>query len=143
MFSNSQIQPHTYNVRVYIEDTDANQVVYHPNYLKYAERARSNILHQLGVKKSDLLADLNLRIVVAKAEIEFLSPAFLEDELMVTTQIVEISNAVIIMQQNISRFSTILARVLVKLAVINDQLKPVRWPKHLVDKLSNLNFRTE
>lgn len=143
MFSNSQIKHHTYRVQVFIEDTDANQIVYHPNYLKYAERARSDILHQLGVMKSHLQSEMNLRIVVAKAEIEFLSPAFLDDELIVTTHIIDMSNAVITMQQNISRFSTILARVLVKLAVINDQLKPVRWPKFLVDKLSNLKVRTE
>ena len=143
MVSNSQIQHHAYQVQVFIEDTDANQIVYHPNYLKYAERARSNILHQLGITKSQLQSELNLRIVVVKAEIEFLAPAFLDDELVVTTHVLDMSNAVITMQQNISRFSTILARVLVKLAVINDQLRPVRWPKFLIDKLSNLNVRTE
>jgi acyl-CoA thioester hydrolase len=117
--------------------------VYHPNYLKYAERARSDLLKQIGILKSRLQAEHNLRIVVFKAEIEYLSPAFLDDELMVATSIFDISKTVITMQQDISRLSTTLAKLLVKLAVINERLRPVRWPTFLVEKLTHLNFRTE
>lgn len=134
---------HTYRVQVYIEDTDSSQVVYHPNYLKYAERARSDLLQQKGILKSRLHAEQNLRIVVSKAEIEYLSPAFLDDELVVTTSLLDVSNAVISMQQEISRLSTILAKVLVKLAIINERLRPVRWPKPILEQLLILNVRTE
>jgi acyl-CoA thioester hydrolase len=132
-----QSKTHCYQVQVYMEDTDANQIVYHANYLKYAERARSDLLHQLGIYKSRLLSAHHLRIVVFKAEIDYLSPAFLDDELSVTTSILSVTRATVVMQQDISRFSTLLARILVKLAMINDRSKPVRWPKFLLDKLLN------
>lgn len=93
--------------------------------------------------KSRLHAEQNLRIVVSKAEIEYLSPAFLDDELVVTTSLLDVSNAVISMQQEISRLSTILAKVLVKLAIINERLRPVRWPKPILEQLLILNVRTE
>lgn len=127
---------HTYNIQVYIEDTDAYQVVYHPNYLKYAERARSDFLKAMGVLKSQLHTEHKLRIVVSKLEIEYLSPAFLDDQLVVATSLFDASKAVITLRQDISRFSTILAKVLVKLAIINEQMKPVRWPLFLQEQLS-------
>src|SRR5688572_2373134 len=114
---------HPYRVQVYMEDTDANQIVYQANYLKYAERARSDLLHQVGIYKSCLYTESHLRIVVYKAEIDYFSPAFLDDELSIATRILEMSHATVIMQQDVLRFSTLLARVLVKLAMINDQSK--------------------
>jgi len=132
-----------YKLRIYIEDTDANQVVYHPNYLKFAERARTNLLQQLGILKSHLSSELNLRFVVSKAEIDYLKPAYLDDELEITTYVQQLTGLTLTIQQEISRNTTILARVLVKLALINESARPVRLPKFLHEKLSQLMIGSE
>lgn len=132
-----------YKLRVYIEDTDANQIVYHANYLKYAERARTNLLRDFEILKSELRSTMNLRFVVFKAEIDYLKPAYLDDELEITTEINQITKTTITIEQEILRNSTILTKVLVKLALINDNAMPVRLPQHLHAKLSKLTARSE
>ena len=77
---------HHLDVRVYYEDTDFSGVVYHANYLKYAERARSDFLRLAGVKHSELLAlEKPLAFVVTKMDMDFLAPARIDDDLLVSS----------------------------------------------------------
>ena len=72
------------SVRVYYEDTDFSGVVYHANYLKFAERGRSDFLRFAGIHHSELLAMTPpLAFVVNAMQIEFLAPAKIDDELRV------------------------------------------------------------
>ncbi len=73
------------NLRVYYEDTDAGGVVYHARYLAFAERARTEALRQAGVSHAELASGHGLSFLVRRAEIVYLRPARLDDELVVVT----------------------------------------------------------
>lgn len=71
-------------VRIYWEDTDAGGIVYYANYLKFMERARTEFLRSFGVDQSRLAVEQGLAFAIVSANIEYLSPARLDDELVVT-----------------------------------------------------------
>ena len=68
--------PHTFDLRVYYEDTDAGGIVYHANYLCFAERARTEFLHKLGFSNKKMLSE-DIGIVVIHLEIDYKQPSFL------------------------------------------------------------------
>ncbi len=70
---------HRYAVRVYYEDTDAGGVVYHASYLRFAERARTEALRDLGIPHADLLQRFTLMFVVRRIEVDYLRPARLDE----------------------------------------------------------------
>ena len=76
------------SVRVYYEDTDAGGVVYYANYLKYLERARTEFIRALGVEQRALTEQSGLAFAVRSLSAEYLKPARLDDELLVTTAVV-------------------------------------------------------
>src|SRR5689334_23672771 len=86
---------HVFPVRVYYEDTDAGGIVYHANYLRFAERARTEVLRDLGVPHADLVRDWKLMFVVRRAKLDYLRPARLDDSLAVVTEPVEMRAAVV------------------------------------------------
>lgn len=92
-------------VRVYYEDTDAGGVVYHANYLRYLERARTEWLRSRGVMQSELSGARGLVFAVAAIEIRFLGPARLDDELLVTCELVERRAASLRFRQQLIRVS--------------------------------------
>lgn len=123
---------HEFSLQVYLEDTDAGGIVYHANYLKFAERARSDWLRSLGFRKKDLQEQQNLVFVVRSIEIEYLAPAVQDDWLRIETKLVDIQNTSMVMSQTIWRETTNLTKLLVKLAVLNmEQMKPMRLPGDL------------
>src|SRR5690625_970052 len=73
-----------WNLRIYYEDTDATGIVYHANYLKYCERARTEWLRSRSFQQAELSRDRGLHFVLARATVKFLSPARLDDELEVS-----------------------------------------------------------
>ncbi|WP_370514839.1 tol-pal system-associated acyl-CoA thioesterase [Endozoicomonas sp. OPT23] len=92
--------PFTINVRVYYEDTDAGGIVYHTNYLKFMERARTEYLRATGYDHQQLLEQQRL-LVVSDARIKFRRPAKLDDLLMVTAKVVEVRKVKLTFQQNV------------------------------------------
>ena len=88
---------HQINFRVYYEDTDAGRVMYYANYLKFAERARTEWLREIGFNQSEL----DIFFVVRHVEIDYLSPARLDDEVRVETHLQNVSGASITKTQNI------------------------------------------
>jgi acyl-CoA thioester hydrolase len=76
---------HHYRLRVFYEDTDAGGVVYYANYLKFAERARTELLRDLGILQSAMAADGGPVFTVRRVEADFIAPARLDDELEVRT----------------------------------------------------------
>ncbi len=78
---------HRYAVRVYYEDTDAGGIVYHATYLRYAERARTEALRDLGIPHAELVQRCNLMFVVRRIEVDYLRAARLDDSLVVETEI--------------------------------------------------------
>lgn len=88
-------------VRVYWEDTDASGVVYHANYLRWLERARTEWLRQLGFGQERLLSEVGVGFTVAELDIRYLLPARLDDELLVITQVTAVGKASIRFKQEI------------------------------------------
>lgn len=122
----------SFSTRIYYEDTDSGGMVYYANYLKFAERARTEWLRSLGFQQSELIRNEGIFIVVRRCEIDYRSPARLDDEIIVETCLHEISKVRMTMQQVIQRRGVHLAHLNVQLACVNAQGKPVRWPQVFV-----------
>ena len=119
---------HVFPVRVYYEDTDAGGVVYHANYLKFAERARTELLGMAGVKQSELLSDEGIAFAVRHCSADFLKPARLDDSLEVHTRVIEVNGASIGMEQAIKCAGADMVRLRVKLACMTNTGRPSRIP---------------
>jgi acyl-CoA thioester hydrolase len=93
---------HLYTLRVYYEDTDAGGVVYYANYLRFAERARTEALRALGVPHAELMEQFSLMFVVRRVEMDYLRPARLDDSLVVVTEVEKVGGATIRLRQTIA-----------------------------------------
>ena len=124
-------------VVVYYEDTDAGGVVYHSNYLKYFERARTELLRSVGVSQQNLL-EQNIGFVVRHMDIDFLQGAKLDDHLTVTTHISELKRASLTFCQEIVNLNgQILCKASVKVACVNSQkMKPQAIPSSIIAELN-------
>ena len=119
---------HVFPVRVYYEDTDASGIVYHANHLRYAERARTEMLRLLGHGQRGLFDRLGLAFSVRHCEIEYLAPARLDDTLEVHTSLLRVNGASLRLQQSIRRDDTELARLHLRIACVNRDGRPARLP---------------
>jgi len=109
------------SVRVYIEDTDAGQIVYYVNYLKFMERCRTEFLRTLGYHKPAIL-DGGLLLVVHAAHIDYHCSARLDDELRVTSRIAKLARTYIEFKQQIFREQDLLFSGLVRVACVDAEL---------------------
>jgi acyl-CoA thioester hydrolase len=119
---------HVYPLRVYYEDTDTGGVVYYANYLKYAERARSEMLRCLGVPHSAMMERDGLAFAVRRCEADYLRPAHLDDALEVHTSNVTLEAASLWADQVVKRAGETLVAMRLRLACINREGKPARLP---------------
>ena len=104
MRAQSEAQSFALRCRVYFEDTDAGGIVYYVNYLKFMERARTERLRALGFAQSQLAED-GLLFVVHSAEARYLAPARLDDEVIVSAQVVELNRVSLRFRQQVWRAS--------------------------------------
>jgi acyl-CoA thioester hydrolase len=124
---------HNFPVKIYYEDTDAGGIVYHANYLKFMERARTEWLQQLRNKTND-----KLLFVVRHVELDYLRPARLYDELTVTTRIVDINRASIVMEQDVCMtkdLNFILCRGSIKIVHVDPDVHVCRLSDEFLEKL--------
>lgn len=113
-------------IRVYYEDTDAGGVVYYANYLRFAERARTEFLRALGVMQNPDLAKENpCAFVVRRCEIDYKSSAFLDDFLTVVTEIEQMGGVSVVVKQTVCRDEQILATLRVKVAYVSVKDKKI------------------
>lgn len=126
----------TFHVRVYYEDTDSGGVVYYANYLKFAERARTEALRGAGIAQSALLTEESIAFVVSNLEADFRKPARLDDLLTIATQIKDIGKASIVMHQTIQRDTDILTELTVRIGVVGRDFRPARLPERVRDALA-------
>ena len=94
---------HHYAVRVYFEDTDAGGVVYHATYLRFAERARTEALRDLGVPHHDMVTQHGVMFMVRRVKVDYLSSALLDDSLVVITEPLALRAASMDLRQRIVR----------------------------------------
>jgi len=118
---------HSFPVRVYYEDTDAAGIVYYANYLKFAERARTEALRLCDIDQSDLLRDDGIGFVVRKCACEFLKPAMLDDLLTIETRLHDINRVSMELRQTVRRGKETLVTMEVKLVVVGG-LKLAKMP---------------
>ena len=122
---------HTLPVRVYYEDTDAAGMVYHANYLKFAERGRSEFLRSLGFPHQRLRAEDGVGFAVRRCSVEFRAPARLEDALVVDTRLVDVGAATLKAHQRIRRDDEVLVDLDILVACIGRDGRPRRLPRAL------------
>lgn len=122
---------HRFPLRVYYEDTDAAGIVYYANYLKFVERARTEMMRLFGVEHERSRRAEGRAFIVRRAEIEFDAPARLDDELVVETRIEEVGGATILLAQDVIRGERALVRTRILVACIGTNGRPVRLPAAL------------
>jgi acyl-CoA thioester hydrolase len=130
---------HRWPVRVYLEDTDALGIVYYVNYLRFAERARTEFLRALGTDHSAMIARDGLNFAVTRCEIDYLAPARLDDRLEVETSLLGIGGATLELLQRVRRGGEEITRVTVRLACTNRAGRPRRIPAALREVLEEFN----
>ncbi|HEX4153723.1 MAG TPA: tol-pal system-associated acyl-CoA thioesterase [Steroidobacteraceae bacterium] len=119
-------------VTVYWEDTDAGGVVYYANYLKFMERCRSEWLRALNVDQVKLRAERGLQFAVVNVNVDYLRPAVLHDEIIVTAELEKLSGATIIFKQTIRRADAQLIDARTRVACLDSStLKARPIPKDL------------
>lgn len=120
----------SYLLRVYYEDTDLAGIVYYANYLKFIERARSEMLKKANVNQMNLIKR-GYFFVVTSLKADYLKPAYFEDSLKVITGVTKIKGASIILQQTIFRSEKVLFEASIRLALIDKSGKPARLPANI------------
>lgn len=126
---------HIFPVRVYYEDTDAAGIVYYANYLKFAERARTELLRAHGISNRALQESQGVAFAVRRLSAEYLAPARLDDRLEVRTRITGVRGAAIEAEQDVVRDGQDIARLTLTLACIARTGRPTRLPAAVVDAL--------
>lgn len=111
---------HDFPVRVYYDDTDAGGVVYHANYLKFAERARTEYLRAMGFENSKIRDAHGIIIVVKTIEAEYFSPARLDDFLTLQTRLLSVKNTSFVMEQKAIRNEQCIFGMTVVLVCVNE-----------------------
>ena len=124
-----------YETKVYYEDTDAGGVVYYANYLKFLERARTEMISSFDLNNRKLFKDHKALIIVKSINIEYKKPARLEDKLQIYSSIKSITKASFIMCQKIKKNEEKVLDADIHLVTINPEGKPIKIPQVLEENL--------
>lgn len=134
---------HVLPLRVYYEDTDAAGIVYYANYLRFAERARTEMMRAFGLNHSGMMATEGVVFAVRHCAAEFLAPARLDDRLDVVTRITGLRGASLDMEQRIRRDGADLVCMSFKLACMTLSGRPSRIPGTLRVDLEDFRNRND
>ena len=125
-----------HEVKVYYEDTDSGGVVYYSNYLKFLERARTEMINSIGLSNKKLLEEHKTLIIVKSCNVEYLSPSKLEDRLQIYSSIESINKASFVMSQDIKKDDDLIVKAKIKLVTVNCEGRPIKIPSVLENKLT-------
>lgn len=130
-------------VRVYYEDTDGGGVVYHANYLKFMERARTEWLRSLGFDQSELRRESGVIFVVRQIAIQYRRSALFDDALIVRTSLARTGRSLLVFNQTICRDETVLIEATVEVACVSAaEYRPVSIPSAVRQAMQNLVIST-
>ncbi len=129
---------HSIQIRVYYEDTDLAGIVYYANYLKFIERGRSEFVRALGIDQNRLRAEAGIVFAVRRVEADYLSPARFDDLLTVTTTLVSIGGASLVMDQSVSCDGRPLFSAKVTLVCLGADGRAARLPPETRAALSHI-----
>ena len=124
-----------HKVKVYYEDTDSGGVVYYSNYLKFLERARTEMINSIGLSNKKLLEEHKTLVIVRSCNIDYLSPSKLEDTLQIYSSIESFNKASFVIIQNIKKDDNLIVKAKLKLVTVNREGKPIKIPSVLEKKL--------
>ena len=127
---------HNFALRVYYEDTDLAGIVYHANYLKFIERARSEMVRAAGISQSAMKAAGGIVFAVRRMQVEFLAPAKFEDELAVETRVAALTGARLDLDQDVRRGDLVLFQARVQVVCLDAKGRATRIPADIRQKLS-------
>lgn len=122
--------PHRWPIRVYYEDTDLAGIVYYANYLKFIERARSEMVRVAGIDQTVMKAAGQV-FAVARLEADYRAPARFDDTLIVETSVTKTTPARLTLQQVITRQSTLIFEAKVVLVCLGKDGRPTRLPPQI------------
>jgi acyl-CoA thioester hydrolase len=136
------MSPFTWPVRVYYEDTDAGGVVFYANYLKFFERARTEMLRAMGYEQDQLMAEQGIIFVVRSVQVDYLMPARFNELLQVTAKVSVAKKASLTFEQNISRNTStgdaVLASGVIRIACLDaNTMRPKAIPEILLEQLTH------
>lgn len=129
----AEIAAHRLAIRVYYEDTDAAGIVYYANYLRFAERGRSEMMRAAGIDHARLFAETGVALAVRRCAVEYLAPARLDDLIEVETRIVGARAATIEARQVVRRGGDPLAEMDVTLVALTRGGRPTRLPAPIMN----------
>ncbi len=128
-------QQFSWPVRVYYEDTDAGGVVFYANYLKFYERARTEMLRAMGYEQDELINRDKVIFVVRSVKIDYLKPARFNEILQITALIKSVGPASVIFAQQIIRDEIVLNRAEIKIACLDvETMRPKTIPEKLLEQ---------
>lgn len=126
----------SFGYRIYYEDTDAAAIVYHSNYLNFAERARTDAFRKCDLELSSLKEKKGISFVVYSADLKIYAPAKLDDLVEVKINIEKIKGAVLYFNQPIFCHGKKIVDINANVACLNENNKPVRVPDFIINTLS-------
>jgi acyl-CoA thioester hydrolase len=132
---------HVFQCRVYYEDTDAAGIVYYANYLKFAERARSEFLRARGISNRAVHEREGVVFAVRRLTVDYIAPARLDDLLDVRTRITAVRGASIEAQQDVLRDGSEIVKLTLTLACVAQSGRPARLPAAVVAALDGASRR--
>ena len=125
-----------YKTKIYYEDTDAGGIVYYANYLKFFERARTEMIYQkFNLNHQKLKDQFNIIFVVKRCNVKYLKSAKFEDEIRITTKVLKKSPVRLNLLQEAKRKEELLVTAEVELAIINSNGSINKIPKNLLSKI--------
>ncbi len=134
---------HLFAVRVYFEDTDLSGVVYHANYLRYMERARSDMLRVAGIDQRAHFEGGGGAYAIADLAIRYRAPARLDDALLVESRVVAARAASVVIHQTVRRGAELLTDATVTAALVGPDGRPRRQPAAWIDRFRSLVLQGE
>ena len=126
-----------FKTKVYYEDTDSGGVVYYANYLKFIERARTNLIQELGFSLKSLSEKYDCHFVVKNIHCNYIQSAKLEDELIIQTKFIELKKASFELEQSIIRDGKVIFESKVFMVNVNSSGRPLKIPDVLISAIND------
>lgn len=125
---------HRFALTIYFEDTDAYGIVYYANYLKFMERARSDMVRAVGIDQAAELRSSGSAYAVVEVHIRYTKPARLSDELQIVSTVEQVRASAVDIQQRVMRGPELLCEARMTAAFLDGQGRPRRQPREWVEK---------
>jgi acyl-CoA thioester hydrolase len=133
-----KIKKFIWPIRVYYEDTDAGGLVFYANYLKFFERARTEMLRAMGYEQDELIVTDGIIFVVRSVQVDYLSPARFNELLQVSAEVTLAKKASLTFEQLITRGDDILCKSIIRIACLDTKsMRPKAIPENLLELLKN------